>query len=111
MPGRAHEPWGHTSKGDFATTLETVDPDGFCKAVPAAVLRTLSNKEKRERKKQRKLLDAERSLRRPGWEKDPDTEPLEVPNAEHQRAGLEWIWEQLVARPKDDMARFPELWD
>ena len=79
-------------------------------AVPAAVLRTLSNKEKRERKKQRKLLDAERSLRRPGWEKDPDTEPLEVPNAVHQRAGLEWIWEQLVARARESAARCPEEW-
>ncbi|CAK0824543.1 unnamed protein product, partial [Prorocentrum cordatum] len=80
-------------------------------AAPAAGLRTLSNKEKRELKKQRKLLDAERSLRRPGWEKDPDTVPLEVSNSEHQRAGLEWIWEQLVARAKDERARFPEQWD
>ncbi|CAK0890917.1 unnamed protein product, partial [Prorocentrum cordatum] len=39
-------------------------------AAPAAGLRTLSNKEKKELKKQRKLLDVERSLRRPGWEKD-----------------------------------------
>ncbi|CAK0837514.1 unnamed protein product, partial [Prorocentrum cordatum] len=74
-------------------------------AAPAAGLRTLSNKEKRELNKQRKLLDAERSLRRPGWEKDPDTEPLEVPNAEHHPAGLEWIWEQLVARAKETVRR------
>ncbi|CAK0848110.1 unnamed protein product [Prorocentrum cordatum] len=80
-------------------------------AAPAAGLRTLSDKDKEELKKQRKLLDVERSLRRPGWEKDPDTVPLEVPNAEHQRAGLEWIWEQLVARAKDHRARFPEEWD
>ncbi|CAK0878394.1 unnamed protein product, partial [Prorocentrum cordatum] len=77
-------------------------------AAPAAGLRTLSNKEKRELKKQRKLPDVERSLRRPGRERDPGTEPLEVLHAEHQRAGLEWIWEQFVARAKDEKARFPE---
>ncbi|CAK0879346.1 unnamed protein product [Prorocentrum cordatum] len=86
----------------LAETLRRVE------AAPAAGLRTLSNREKKELKKQRKLLDVERSLRRPGWEKDPDTVPLEVPSAEHQRAGLEWIWEQLVARAEDHRARFPE---
>ncbi|CAK0894912.1 unnamed protein product [Prorocentrum cordatum] len=90
--------------GGISTECEVA---GALQVAAAAGFRTVNSKEK----KQRKLLDLERSLRRPGWETDRDTEPPEVPNAEHQRAGLEWIMEQLVARAKDEALRFPELWD